>query len=127
MNLRQQIIQDRTDALAAHLKLDSDGGFMRLVHTLITGKSVHDFELNDIVDGGQDKQMDLISIEEDGESADLYIIQSKNSTSFSSNALIQLHNGLRWLFERSRKELDTLANKALRDKILEYRALLRKR
>lgn len=124
MNLRQQIIQDRTDALAAHLKLDSDGAFMRLVHTLITGKSVHDFDHNDIVDGGQDKQMDLISIEEDGESADLYIIQSKNSTSFSSNALIQLHNGLRWLFERPRKELDTLANKALRDKILEYRALL---
>lgn len=124
MNLRQQIVQDRTDALANQLGLSSDAAFMRLVHALVTGKSVHDFDSNDIVDGGQDKQMDLISIEEDGESADLYVIQSKNSNSFSSNALIQLHNGLRWLFERPRKELDTLTNKALRDKILEYRALL---
>lgn len=124
MNLRQQIIQDRSEALAARLKIDSDSAFMRLIHTLITGKSIHDFDPNDIVDGGQDKQMDLISIEEDGEGADLFVIQSKNSTSFSSNAIIQLHNGLRWLFERPRKELETLTNKALKDKILEYRALL---
>lgn len=97
---------------------------MRLVHSLVTGKSTHDFDPNDVVDGGQDKRIDLITIEEDDESTDVYVIQSEHTTSFSSNALIQLHNGLSWLFERSRKDIDTLANKALRDKILEYRATL---
>jgi hypothetical protein len=124
MNLRQQIIQDRAEALAGQLHIDIDAAFMRLVHSLVTGKSTHDFDLNDIVDGGQDKRMDLITIEGDDESTDVYVIQSKHTTSFSSNALIQLHNGLNWLFERSRKDIDTLANKALRDKILEYRATL---
>jgi non-homologous end joining protein Ku len=90
MNLRQQIIQDRAEALAGQLHIDIDGAFMRLVHSLVMGKSTHDFDPNDVVDGGQDKQMDLITIEEDDESTDLYVIQSKHTTSFSSNALIQL-------------------------------------
>jgi hypothetical protein len=124
MNLPQQIIQDRAEALAGQLHIDIDAAFMCLVHSLVTGKSTHDFDPNDVVDGGQDKQMDLITIEEDDESTDVYVIQSKNTTSFSSNALIQLHNGLSWLFEHSRKDIDTLTNKALRDKILEYRATL---
>lgn len=125
MDLRQQIIQDRTDALATHLGISADLAFLRLTHSLITGKSVHLFDPGDLVDGGQDKQIDVISIEEDGQGgADIYVLQTKNTGSFSSNALIQLHNGLRWLFEKARKDLDTLSNKALRDKILEYRSVL---
>ena len=122
MNLRQQIVSERIEALGKLLQIEDDAALMRLAHSLITGKSVHGFDLTDIVDGGQDKQMDVISIEEDSDSADIYILQTKNTDSFSSNALIQLHNGLRWLFQRQRKELDSLTNKALRDKILEYRA-----
>ena len=124
MNLRQQIIQDRVETLAQALSIDLDTAFMRLALSLVTGKSVHTFDPSDIVDGGQDKQMDVISIEEDVECARIYILQTKNSNSFSSNALVRLSGGLKWLFLRSRKELDTLANKALRDKILEYRAVL---
>jgi hypothetical protein len=124
MNLRQQIISDRVEALGGLLQLEKDIAFMRLSHSVVTGKSVHAFDLTDVVDGGQDKQMDVISIEEESDAADVYILQTKNTESFSSNALIQLHNGLRWLFEQPRKELDTLSNKALRDKILEYRAVI---
>ncbi len=124
MNLRQQIIQDRVEALARALKVDSDNAFMRLAFSLITGKSIHSFDPSDVVDGGQDKQMDIIAVEESGEGADVFILQTKITASFSSNALIQLRNGLRWLFQRPRKELDTLSNKALRDKILEYRGIL---
>jgi len=124
MGLRQQIIQDRTDALAAHLGINADLAFLRLTHSLITGKSVHVFDPGDLVDGGQDKQIDVISIEEDGQGgADIYVLQTKSSGSFSSNALIQLHNGLRWLIEKQRKDLNTLTNNALRDKILEYRSI----
>lgn len=122
MQLRQQILQDRVEALASHLQIDEDAAFLRLAHSLITGKSVHLFDEGDLVEGSQDKQIDTITIDEDGEGADVYIIQAKNTTSFSSNALIQLRNGLDWLFRRSRKELSSLENQALRDKITEYRA-----
>jgi non-homologous end joining protein Ku len=74
MNLRQQMIQDRAEALAGQLHIDIDAAFMRLVHSLVTGKSTHDFDPNDVVDGGQDKQIDLITIEEDDESTDVYVI-----------------------------------------------------
>jgi hypothetical protein len=96
---------------------------MRLAFSLVTEKSVHAFDATDVVDGGQDKQMDVFAIEEQADSADVYIVQTKYTDSFSSNALVQLGNGLRWVFQRPRKRLDSLANTALRDKILEYRAL----
>ena len=67
--------------------------------------------------------MDVFTIEEQGDSADVYIVQTKYTDSFSSNLMIQLANGLKWVFQRPRKDLDTLANTALRDKILEYRAI----
>ncbi len=96
---------------------------MRLAFSLVTGKSVHAFDPIDVVDGGQDKQMDVFTIEEQGDSADVFILQTKFTDSFSSNVLVQLGNGLKWVFQRPRKDLDTLTNTALRDKILEYRAL----
>lgn len=123
MQLRQQIIQDRVDALAAHFGIGENLAFLRLVHSLVTGKSVHAFDADDLVDGGQDKQIDTLTIEENGQTAELYVIQAKNCDSFSSNALIQLNNGLNWLFVRTRKELATLSNKALHDKTIEYRTV----
>jgi hypothetical protein len=123
MNLRQQIIADRTDALATSLGIRVDEAFMRLGWALVTGKSIHSFDPTDVVDGGQDKQMDVFTIDQQSDSADVYLLQSKYTDSFSSNVLIQLANGLKWVFQRPRKELDSLSNIALRDQIIEYRAL----
>ena len=123
MNIRQQIIADRVDELGSTLGVKADEAFMRLAFSLVTGKSVHAFDPLDVVDGGQDKQMDVFTIEEQGDTADVYILQTKFTDSFSSNVLIQLANGLKWVFQRPRKDLDSLTNTALRDKILEYRAL----
>lgn len=123
MNIRQQIIADRVDELISTLGIKPDEAFMRLAFSLVTGKSVHAFDPIDVVDGGQDKQMDVFTIEEQGDSADVFILQTKFTDSFSSNVLVQLGNGLKWVFQRPRKDLDTLTNTALRDKILEYRAL----
>lgn len=94
MNLRQQIIQDRVDALAQQLHLETDQAFTRLAFSLVTGTSVHAFDPDTLVDGGQDKQIDVFSLEPRGETADVFILQTKNSHSFSSNALVQLANGL---------------------------------
>src|SRR3712207_2220776 len=108
MNLRQQIIDDNAERLAQTLGISPDEGFLRLAHSLIVGRSVHAFDPDDLVEGGQDKQIDTITIEEEGASADVYILQTKNTDSFSSNALIQMGNGLSWLFQKPRKDLATL-------------------
>lgn len=123
MNLRQQIIQDHIDKTINLLNVDKDIAFLRFSHSLITGVSVHSFDLDDFVDGGQDKQIDIITIDEAGDRADVYILQVKNTASFSSNALIQMRNGLNWIFNKTRKDVLTLKNVEFKDKILEYRAL----
>ena len=124
MTLRQQIVQDRVDQMATLLSVNHDVAFLRFAHTLVTGQSVHSFDETEMVDGGQDKQIDVISIyEEEGECADIYIFQGKSSGSFSSNALVGLRNGLHWLFQTPRQELKKLGNTALRDKIFEFRAV----
>ncbi|MFX0203939.1 MAG: AIPR family protein [Candidatus Hodarchaeota archaeon] len=123
MNLRQQIIQDHIDKTINLLSVDKDIAFLRFSHSLITGISVHSFDLDDFVDGGQDKQIDIITIDEAGDRADVYILQVKNTDSFSSNALIQMRNGLNWIFNKTRKDVLALKNVEFKDKILEYRAL----
>ena len=124
MTLRQQIVEDRVDQLVNLLGVGHDIAFLRFAHALVTGRSVHSFDETEMVDGGQDKQIDVISIYEDeGERADVYILQGKNTGSFSSNALIGLKNGLHWIFQTPRQELKMLGNTALRDKIIELRAV----
>ena len=82
--------------------------------SLLTGQSPHAFDSDDLVDGGGDKQIDIITITEHVDSADVYVIQGKNTNTFSSNALVQMSNGLSWLFEKPRAEIKTLGNHACR-------------
>ncbi len=123
MNLRQQIIEDQVFRISRALNINEDEAFLRFVHSLVVGRSIHAFDPADIVDGGQDKQIDAFTIEEAADGTDVFLIQAKNSGSFSSNSLIQMGNGLQWVFERPRRELAGLANQALRDKIIEYRSV----
>jgi AIPR protein len=125
VSLRQQIVQDRIDETAKVLGLaDRDRAFLRLAHLIITAQSIHAFNEADLVDGGQDKQIDAITIEEgDDEEATVYIIQAKNTESFSSNALIQMRNGLHWIFDKTKADLQGLGNAKFRDKVLEYRSV----
>ena len=123
MTLRQQIVQDRVEQVRQALGIDDDQAFLRLVHQLTTGASIFAFDEGDLTEGSQDKQIDLITIDEESNNATVYIIQTKNTDGFSSNALIQMKNGLNWLFNRPRAEVRTLSNVAFRDKIMEYRSL----
>ena len=123
MSLRQQIIQDRVEQIEQSLDLNEDQAFLRLVHQLITGTSFYAFDESDLTDGGQDKQIDLISIDEESDTATVYIIQAKNTDGFSSNSLIHMKNGLHWLFNKSRTEIRTLSNISFKDKIAEYRSI----
>jgi len=123
MNIRQQIVQSNIEQTASHLELDDDGAFVRLAHSLIADQSIHSFEESDLVDGGQDKQIDVITIVDETDEAYVYILQVKNTQSFESNILIQMRNGLQWIFNKSRPDISTIANTNFKDQILSYRAL----
>jgi hypothetical protein len=123
MNIRQQIVQSNIEKTASHLELSEDAAFTRLSHSLITDQSLHSFEESDLVDGGQDKQIDVITIIDENDEAYIFIVQVKNTQSFESNILIQMHNGLQWIFNKSRPDISTLSNTNFKDQILKYRTL----
>jgi hypothetical protein len=121
--MRKQIIEDYIEKTSLSLKIKADKAFEIFAHTLFLDKSIHSYNPNDNVDGGQDKQIDLISIEEEGEEATIYITQVKNEDTFKSNAIIQLKNGLDWIFNKKKADLNTLINVKFKDKIVEIRDL----
>lgn len=123
MNIRQQIVQSNIEKTASHLEIPEDEAFTRLAHSLITDQSLHSFEESELVDGGQDKQIDVITIIDENDEAYIYILQVKNTSSFESNILIQMRNGLQWIFNKTRKDISTLSNTNFKDQILSYRAL----
>lgn len=124
MTLRQQLVADRIANLVTSIGIPQDQAFERFVHSLVTGQSVHSLDPADWVDGSQDKQIDLISIEEDDDEAEIFIISAKFTEGFSSNAIILTRNGLGWMLNRPRAEVATITNEAFRDKILEVRSVL---
>ena len=124
MSLRQQIIDDHIESTAKLLGLENhDMAFLRLVHSVVTGESIHAFEQSDLVDGSFDKQVDTMAIEDSKEGeATVYIIQAKNTESFESNKLALMSNGLSWIFDKPKSDLATLGNQPFIDRILTYRS-----
>jgi hypothetical protein len=123
MPLRKSIIDDRLDECLESSGDDPDVAFTKLVHSIIQNCDYDDLQPEDLVDGGEDKQMDVLSLDEDSVSglADVLIVQAKNSDSFSSSALTLLGNGLSWVFEKSKAQYQTLRNIPLVRKIDEVR------
>jgi len=123
--IRQTWVEEQTERYAKELGESEDDAFLYFVASLILRCSPDDIESEDIVDGQQDKQIDFIHIEtdEDKSEAEITIIQSKNARGFSSNIVIQIRNGLEWIFERPRAQLEKLQNASFKDKIAELRAL----
>lgn len=124
MTLRQQLIADRVANLVTSIGIPQDQSFERFVHSLVTGQSVHSLDPADWVDGSQDKQIDLISIDEEEDEAEIFIISAKFTDSFSSNAIILMRNGLGWMLNRPRAEVATISNEAFRDKIVDVRSVV---
>lgn len=121
MGLKQQIINNQIEEVADKQNTTEDQAFLIYGHSLILGRGPASFDIDDNVDGGQDKQIDAFTIEEGDGRADVYITQATITNSFSSTKLVQLGSGLRWVFEVSRKEIDKLPNLSLRDKIIQFR------
>lgn len=123
--IRQTWVEEQTERYAKELHEDEDDAFLYFVASLVLRCSPDDIESEDIVDGRQDKQIDFIHIEDDEDKsrAEITIIQSKNARGFSSNIVIQIRNGLDWIFERPRAELEKLQNISFKDKVAELRDL----
>ena len=127
MSIRQALVDDYVETVKIKLGIKkSDDAFLRLSHSIITGTSYFDFEDRDNVDGGHDKQIDLINIEESEGSAVVHIIQSKYTKSFESDIIIKLKNGLHWIFETKRDEYVKLKNRPFIDRINDIRDVQRR-
>jgi hypothetical protein len=123
--IRQTWVSEQTERYAKELKETEDDAFLYLAASLLLGCAPDDIEPEDVVDGRQDKQVDFIHVEDDvdkGE-AELTIIQAKNTTGFGSNVVIQLRNGLSWVFERPRQQFSRLDNESFKNRITELRQL----
>ena len=123
MSLRLSIINDRLAEVVLSSGDKQDVAFMKLAHAIIQGCDYDDLQPEDIVEGGEDKQIDVLCFDEDPISgvADVLILQTKNTESFSSTALTLLGNGLSWLFEKSKVQYQKLSNVRLVRKIDEVR------
>lgn len=125
MDIREQIVEDQIEKLNDNLRLgDISKAFQIFGHSLFIDSSVHSYDDNDDVDGGQDKQIDNITIElKEGEGV-IFITQTKYEDSFSSNSLIQIRNGLNWIFNKKRADIETLTNVKFQDKIKDCKDLI---
>jgi hypothetical protein len=55
MQLHQQLVDEQVELIQTTLAIDADAAFLRFVHCLITGESLHSLDPEDIVDAGGDK------------------------------------------------------------------------
>jgi len=125
MDIREQIVEDQIEKLNENLDLKNvNKAFQIFGHSLFIDNSVYSYDQNDDVDGGQDKQIDNITIDQKEGEGIIFITQAKNEDSFSSNSLIQIRNGLNWIFNKKRADIDTLTNVKFRDKIKDCKDLI---
>ena len=65
IKIRQNWIEEEAERCGKELGESPDTGFLYLVSSLLLDCAPADIEAEDIVDGGQDKQIDVIHIEDD--------------------------------------------------------------
>lgn len=111
------------DAVAKTYGVEPDEAFERIAFSILGETSLVSLSADDIVDGGGDKQIDIVRINEEEGKAEVLILQVTKTEKFESNKLVAMGNGLRWFFADP-ESLNSLANKALRDKILEFRSIM---
>ncbi len=98
----------------------NDVAFTNLVYQIFISQEL---DPNDFTDGIDDKGIDVLAIQEYESCAIVYIIQTKATTTFSANEFTKLSNGLEWLTESRELDYKMLRNKALVDKISEFRSV----
>ncbi|MBI5817689.1 MAG: AIPR family protein [Verrucomicrobia bacterium] len=123
MSVRLRIIEEQVEHYSDTSGDQKDIAFLKLACSLLQGSGYDDLEPEDIVDGIDEKQIDVVSVEEDAAAAaiDVLIVQAKNQDSFPTNYLTLMGNGLSWVFEKPKDEYTKLRNARLVKKINELR------
>src|SRR5690606_26201126 len=119
LQMRQTWIEEEIEAIANEHSVSLDDAFKSFVYGLLFDVDYDAIQPDEIVDGGSDKQLDIIRIDDDPDtsSAHIHIVQCKKTTDgFSPNILIQMRNGLSWIFERPRSDYSSLSNQLLVNK-----------
>lgn len=121
--IQKTIIEEKLRAFCNDNNISNiDKGFMYYVYSLYEDISYENIDENDIVDGSEDKQIDLIRIEDNEEELIINLYQVKKESGFSSNTLIHMKNGLKWIFELPYEQLNDNKNKKFISKIKEIRS-----
>lgn len=121
---QKRMVEDRLNNIVSDLNISQSEAFMRLAYALLfdTQYDSPDYA-TDVVDGGGDKQIDIIRIEETQDQAVIHLVQVKNSETYSGTVVVQMRDGLSWIFERPEDQYIQLANKDFVSKIREIREI----
>ncbi|MEX0723910.1 MAG: AIPR family protein [Gracilimonas sp.] len=123
--LRSQLLKDRLKSISADLNISEDKAYLYYAYSVLFDTEINDAEIEqDIVDGGDDKQIDIIRIEENTNSATIHLLQIKNSKKFSGGVIVKMRDGLNWIFIKDKEKYTTLKNPDFVAKIGEIRRLV---
>ncbi len=93
--------------------------FQYLCHSITCDVDENDINIEDIIDGGDEEGVDIISSEENNNEITINILNCKSSLSdnFSANDLTQLKTGLQYIFEEPTSVVSKISNIRLKNKI----------
>jgi len=124
LEFRKQMLENRIKNISSILDIPEDKAFMQLVYALLFNTQYDDPDYDtDLVDGGGDKQIDIIRIEESQGQATIHLIQVKNSAAYMGTVIVQMRDGLSWIFKRPDDQYTQLINRDFALKISEIREL----
>ena len=122
--IKKAYLDDKIEKLTSEFSIGNGEAFLQLIYSSLFDTDIEDIDEADIIEGSQEKQIDIIKIlEEDENLSTVNIIQCKFEEGFSSNSLICLKNGLDWIFNKPKEEYQSIGNKRLVQKIKEIREL----
>ncbi len=121
--IRRTYVQDRIKKISEELKVPESEAFLRFCYSSLFDQDIDDIDDEDIIEGEQEKQIDIIHIDETEDFCDISIIQTTVDEGFKSNKLIALKNGLRWIFQTKKEEYSKIKNQKLVAKINEIREI----
>jgi len=123
LSAQRNFINIKTEKLAKLLSIKRDRAFTYLSLGFLLDLDENNIDDDIIIDGEGDKQIDVISITEFGNKKVIDLVQTKKELGFSSNIVIQIGNGLNWIFAAKPQDIKKLKNIKLKNKINEIRKI----
>jgi hypothetical protein len=123
LTVDRTLVRERLTKLATQLDESADRAFLFLLYGLKTGLGYDTLDEEDITDGGDDFEMDVVSIDDatDPDTLSVVVVAATTSESHSTTELTRLSAGLEYLLARPKNEWSKLPNEKLRERIRDFR------